>query len=195
MYGGDFDEVIPPEVSSYGDFGGARDLVARLKPTMAEFKDALFAGTGVATGLAAGKAVEKFSATTLKLGSKVTPFAQVGVGLIAGRAVAFWHAPFGAGLAGGMIGLGIANAAKQFLGVNLLQGIGDNLESADLSELADLLAAGGGDSLLPPELQALDQVVVEQQAVSQIPEDVQGMGLPWGQVTVEQQAMAGWSYG
>jgi hypothetical protein len=174
-------DYIPPDVTGLDEFG--LGTLRQMLPSTDELKQTGLAGIGVAGGLVGGLGLERLVSKNLPSIPKATyPLIHLVIGAAAGRLVAGMSQPLGVGVASGFAGLAIVRALQSWLKLDIsLSG----LEGADLSDLADLMAA---DDLLPPELQ---NVLVEDQPIAALPDYGPGYD-PVGQVAVEEVGLSGW---
>lgn len=178
----DLDAVIPPEIGMLDQLA-----IKQFLPSAQELQQTVMAGAGVGGGIVIGLGVERFLGNNISMIPRgAYPFVHVGLGAIGGKLISGWAPAAGVGFAAGMAGLGVIRFLQSYLGMDI--SLSAALAGADLASLNDLM---GDDDLLPPELQGLDSMTVEDRPMSQIPSDVSG----YGNVVVEERSLSGWTYG
>lgn len=149
-----YDEIVPPDVSGL-DLGFIREIW----PGTDEVMSSLYAGGGALAGLAGGKLLEKWVGS--RIPKFLVPVMHATLGLAAAKFVAGKYASVGVGMAGAFGALALVRAFEIYFNSPILRDVAlGGFDGADLGSISDLL--GGGADVLPPELQGLDQIAIEE---------------------------------
>lgn len=170
---GNYDEIVPPDMGGL-DLGFINDLWPSTTEVMSFGK----AGAGVIGGVLAARWVEN-QLTSRGLPKFATPVVHGIIGIAAAKYVSRWDEAVGVGIAGAFGAFAVSRLIEivtgRSYGISGFDGVG-------MDGFADLL----GEDVLPAELGGMDIGVETRQLGA-------GMG-GMGQVSVEQAAMAGWSW-
>jgi hypothetical protein len=166
-----YGNIIPPDIGGFGLMSNVRQFI----PSVGELRQSSMAGGAAAGGILLGLGLERFVGNNLSMiPSGAYPLLHVGIGAIGGKLLTSFNPALGVGFAAGMASLGFIRFLQTWLKMDI--DISGAFAGADLSSLNDLMDA---DDLLPPELQDIGNVVIE--------EDMAG----YGTVAVEEM---GWAH-